>query len=45
MCRVYVLQDSLGYDLNKYFDSWSKADSFRNLMGRPDWKIREIIKK
>lgn len=41
--KLFVLHDSLGYRLNKTFDSELKAMQFKELMGRSDWKVKEVI--
>ena len=37
----YRIADSSGRLLRQRFSSWTKADNFRHLMGRPDWKVIE----
>ena len=39
----YRLYDAEGFCFYKWkFSSWSDADNFRHLMGRPDWTIRKV---
>lgn len=38
----YVLLDAEGKPLRQRFSSWPDADHYRNMMGRPDWKIVEL---
>lgn len=40
---MYRLIDTTGRIFYQWkFKSWSDADNFRCLMGRPDWKIKKI---
>ena len=38
----YILLDAEGKILKERFLSWTDADHYRNMMGRPDWKIGTI---
>ena len=40
---MYRLYDNCGKPFYQWgFSSWSDADNFRYLMGRPEWEIRKI---
>lgn len=41
---MYRLYDTCGYCFYQFgpFKTWEDADNFRCLMGRPDWKIKDI---
>lgn len=42
---IYKLYDSCGEPLPWRFSSWSTAYNYKHLMGRSDWKIKELTYK
>lgn len=44
MTSNYTVLDTEGKFI-KSFPSWSLADNYRNLMGRPDWSIKRMFQE